>query len=531
MSWLQVRRVLHEELALLPERYRAPLVVCFLEGFTQEAAARHLRIAKSTLRVRLDRGRELLRPRLIRRGLGSAAFLASTALCPPTTFAGLPGSLLIGTAQAASTIAAGNSAVAATSASVARLLKEALNSLFMAKVKAFAAALLVGLGALALGASMAPLPAYESSAKQSPVRKATTKREQVRAPAWKISKTLPDHDGQLTRVAFSRDGKRLASAGGDGSVMVWDADNQSLRHTLYCSDQVMALAFAPDGKSLVTASGMTNNDYAIVFWDPETGKKQATINEHAYPIHCLSFSQDGKILVSTVCPIDMTKAREDDGEVSFWNAETRVKITTLKRPLAYEAVLCQGGHKLLVVSAGRVAVLSKIDDKFVTGESEAAFARDQICCTALTPDGKTLALAPTSGWSSIVTLCNLVTNTPLSSFLHKTGSVRCLAFAPDGRTLVTGAWTTTNKGDESKTKKVGVEAELAGEIKFWDVATGKEKQTLSQKGPVVSLAFSPDGRTLAVGLLHNGKLRTKKEDGFDIPPASQHGAVVLCELK
>jgi RNA polymerase sigma factor (sigma-70 family) len=60
LTWREVRQVLHEEISGLPERFREPLVLCYLEGATQEAAAVQLNLAKSTLRERLERGRALL---------------------------------------------------------------------------------------------------------------------------------------------------------------------------------------------------------------------------------------------------------------------------------------------------------------------------------------------------------------------------------------------------------------------------------------------------------------------------------------
>jgi RNA polymerase sigma factor (sigma-70 family) len=79
LSWREVRQVLHEEIDRLPARFRSPVVLCYLEGVTQEAAAVQLKVAKSTLRERLERGRALLRARLVRRGLGpTAALVAAT---------------------------------------------------------------------------------------------------------------------------------------------------------------------------------------------------------------------------------------------------------------------------------------------------------------------------------------------------------------------------------------------------------------------------------------------------------------------
>jgi len=77
LAWQEVRQVLHEELSGLAERYRAPLVACYLEGKTQDEAAAQFGMAKSTLKERPERGRSLLRTRLVRRGFGPAALLAA----------------------------------------------------------------------------------------------------------------------------------------------------------------------------------------------------------------------------------------------------------------------------------------------------------------------------------------------------------------------------------------------------------------------------------------------------------------------
>jgi RNA polymerase sigma factor (sigma-70 family) len=79
LSWREVQAVIHQELASLPDRSRLPLVLCYLQGKTQEAVAAELGIAKSTLRERLDHGRSLLRARLEKRGFGPAALLLTSA--------------------------------------------------------------------------------------------------------------------------------------------------------------------------------------------------------------------------------------------------------------------------------------------------------------------------------------------------------------------------------------------------------------------------------------------------------------------
>jgi RNA polymerase sigma-70 factor (ECF subfamily) len=75
--------ILHQELSRLAEKYRAPLVLCYLEGKTQDEAARQLAWSQRTLRRRLGQGRGLLQARLQRRGLALAAVLGGASLAPP----------------------------------------------------------------------------------------------------------------------------------------------------------------------------------------------------------------------------------------------------------------------------------------------------------------------------------------------------------------------------------------------------------------------------------------------------------------
>lgn len=106
-TWREVRQVLHEELNGLSERYRAPLVLCYLEGQTQDEAAVQLGLAKSTLKERLERARAVLRARLLRRGLGPAALVVAAAWPAASASACVPVSLLNTTLQAATSVAAG----------------------------------------------------------------------------------------------------------------------------------------------------------------------------------------------------------------------------------------------------------------------------------------------------------------------------------------------------------------------------------------------------------------------------------------
>jgi RNA polymerase sigma factor (sigma-70 family) len=143
--------LLDEELNRLPQRYRAPLVLCYLEGKTNEEAARQLGRPVGTVWYQLSRGRELLRDRLSRRGVALSAAAIGAALAGEAAAAAAPEALLTATLQAA----AGPAAVAGEAAApVAALVKGVLQEMFFEKLKPALAALLI-LAAAGLGASAA----------------------------------------------------------------------------------------------------------------------------------------------------------------------------------------------------------------------------------------------------------------------------------------------------------------------------------------------------------------------------------------
>ena len=102
----ELHAAVHEELGRLPEKYRAPLVLCYIEGLPHDAVARQLGWPIGTVRGRIARGRDLLRARLTRRGLTSVAVLLALSLLPKTA-AAVPQRLVEATVRAAARVAAG----------------------------------------------------------------------------------------------------------------------------------------------------------------------------------------------------------------------------------------------------------------------------------------------------------------------------------------------------------------------------------------------------------------------------------------
>src|SRR5205085_11804371 len=114
----EAQAILAEELHRLPERYRAPLLLCYWDGTTQDEATRRLGWSLSTLKRRLERGREMMRRRLEKRGLTLAGVLSTTLVGVGTAHASVTRHLLDETIRQVAAIAVKTLPGAATSAAV-----------------------------------------------------------------------------------------------------------------------------------------------------------------------------------------------------------------------------------------------------------------------------------------------------------------------------------------------------------------------------------------------------------------------------
>jgi RNA polymerase sigma factor (sigma-70 family) len=137
----ELGRILDEEIHRLPLKYRAPVVLCYLEGMTHEEAAQRLQWPVGSVKGRLSRARTLLQSRLTRRGVACGAALGGLTLSS-TALAMVPDSLLASTCRAAGLLGSGPLAPAILSTSVSGLLEGALSAMFMHKVRMFGLAFL-----------------------------------------------------------------------------------------------------------------------------------------------------------------------------------------------------------------------------------------------------------------------------------------------------------------------------------------------------------------------------------------------------
>jgi RNA polymerase sigma factor (sigma-70 family) len=138
-----LQALLDQELSRLPDKYRAPIVLCDLEGKTRKEAARQLGCPEGSLSSRLARGRALLAKRLARRGLPVTGGTSVTVLSGGVAPAGMPASLVTATIEAALLFAAGRAATGVVSARVIALAEGVVKAMLLTKLKAVTAVVLL----------------------------------------------------------------------------------------------------------------------------------------------------------------------------------------------------------------------------------------------------------------------------------------------------------------------------------------------------------------------------------------------------
>jgi eukaryotic-like serine/threonine-protein kinase len=282
--------------------------------------------------------------------------------------------------------------------------------------------------------------------------------------------TLERHTG--ASVAFSPDGRLLASGGFENTVTLWEVATSRVKATLKGhghSDFLLCVAFSPDGTLL--ASGKGNE---VKLWDVTTGQKKADLRSHTRPILSVAFSPNGKLLASGAGEY----AHGGPGELKLWDVATGREKAPLKghREAVYSVAFSPDG-KLLASGGGEDTKLGEVKLwEVASGREKAALQGHTypVRSVAFSPDGKILA----SGTNlDGVRLWEVATGRLKTSL--KEASSFSVAFSPDGILLASAG---------------------GGEVKLWDAATGQEKASLKgHAGHVNSVAFSPDGKTLASG--------------------------------
>jgi RNA polymerase sigma factor (sigma-70 family) len=470
-----LRLLLDRELNRLPEKYGAVLVLCDLKGKTRPEAARQLGWPEGTVAGRLARARAMLAKRLSRHGLALSATALAAVLPSTMASANVPPSVISSTIEAATLVAAGQAAEGVISPTVTALTEGVLRNMLMTKLKtvAFVVVLVVLVGgcltavAQTLSKEGTTLAGEETSAK-APVGQGNNGDEpKVRGDQMEPQAryTLNKHSEAVMSVAFSPDGKTLASGSQDGTAKLWNVATGKERATLK-GHSCLSVAFSPDGKTLASAiiGSPTAQEVVVKLWDVTTGTERAALKGNSVcpdGLWTVAFSPDGKTLASATA----------DGTIKLWDVATGNEQATLQVH-AYYLAFSPDGKTLAWTSGDEIELWDVATGKErATLQGHTGFVRS----VAYSPDGKTLASASDD---KTIKLWDVATGKQRATLQGHTNEVMSVAYSPDGKTLASAGHDKT--------------------IRLYEVATGKQRATLlAHAAPVRSVAYSPDGKTLA----------------------------------
>lgn len=241
---------------------------------------------------------------------------------------------------------------------------------------------------------------------------------------------LSGHAEVVRSVVFSKDGKRLAAAGGvagqRGEVKIWDVASKTLTATIEGhGDTIYSAAFSPDATEVATAS----YDKFVKLWDAASGKEVRTFKDHIDAVYALAFTPDGARIVSGAA----------DRTLKIWDAASGERLYTLGEP-------ADGINTLAVHPTGKMVAAAGLDKSIRLWALEEKSGRllqsqiaheDAILKLAWSPDGSTLLSASADKTIKIFKVPELI---EVKTLAQQPDWIYGLEFAPDGKTFAAGRY-------------------------------------------------------------------------------------------
>ena len=328
--------------------------------------------------------------------------------------------------------------------------------------------------------------------------------------------TLLGHGDAISHLAFAPDGRTLQSASWDGTVRTWglvpELRSDVVRELVGHDGEVLDVAYSPDGLLLASAG----RDGLVRLWDVRGQRVARTLRGHGGGVYQVAFSPDG-LRVATA---------SDDGTVGVWDVASGEPVRFFGdggAPVWAVAFTPDGERLAAAGEDGVVRVWSVADGRRVR---EWAAHRERITCIALHPDGRRLATASRDG---SLRLWSLDDGRLLHDFAGHGADVFAVAFDKRGELLLSGSRDQTvgvwNVGDGSARQRLAGHGQFItdlaispdgtrlaagswfGRLLLWEAGTGAALASIAGDSVAVrAVAFSPDGATLAAGT-HRGVVR------------------------
>jgi WD40 repeat protein len=291
---------------------------------------------------------------------------------------------------------------------------------------------------------------------------------------------LEGHNSWVHSLAFSPDGKTLATGSNDQRVRLWDTATGNLTGQFHADDGLIeALAYSPDGTVLVSAS----NQSKVRVWDAATFKLLAEAKHDAL-VRTVAFRRGNSMLATA----------SDDKTVKLWkwDGAVLVPVRTLGEHSSGVFAMSFNPQGTVIASATSDGMLYLWDVESGKPLKSVRLGWQGLLCLAFSPDGMTIAAG---GFDKGVELRRTDTLESVGTLRGHKEWVLSLVFLPDGKTLVSAGGHFDLETQRS---------DRPGELKLWDVAGLKERLSVDgyEKG-ICSVALSADGKTLATGDFSN----------------------------